>query len=96
MRLTKAAMEAAKEGRWDVVTQCYGKRGALLETVQIPDGEASDLLRLDEQIRERVYTVQSVLKVLLHDTAVTGQRLQGLRQRLFVPSASLGRLSLEA
>ncbi len=96
VRLTKAAMEAAERGHWGVVIQCYGERGALLEAVQMPDGDANDLLKLDEQICERVHTAQSVLTALMNDATAIGQRLQGIRQRLAVPSSLPGRLSLEA
>lgn len=87
-RLTKAAAEAAELGQWDAVAQCYRDRAAHLSAVQTPIREASDLLKLDEQIRDRVRTAQAVLVSLLGEAAVTRQRLQGLHQRLEVqPSA---------
>jgi Mg2+ and Co2+ transporter CorA len=82
LRLTKAAAEAAELGRWDAVVQCYSERGALLEAMQTPVQEASDLLKLDEQIRDRVRTVQAVLASLLGEATATRQRLQGLHQKL--------------
>ena len=82
LRLTKAAAEAAELGRWDAVAQCYSERGALLEAMQTPVREASDLLKLDEQIRDRVRTVQAVLMSLLGEATATRQRLHGLHQRL--------------
>jgi hypothetical protein len=88
MRLTNAAAEAAELGRWDAVAQCYRERGALLATMQTPIREASDLQKLDEQIRDRVRTVQAVLVSLLGEATTTKQRLQSLHQRLGVqPSA---------
>jgi hypothetical protein len=50
--------------------------------MQTPLQEASDLLKLDEQIRDRVRIVQAVLVSLLGEAMVTRQRLQGLQQRL--------------
>lgn len=82
VRLTKTAAEAAERGQWDAVAQCYGARGALLAAMQTPVREASDLLKLDEQIRDRVRTVQAVLVSLLGEATATRQRLQGLHQRL--------------
>lgn len=88
LRITKAAVEAAEIGRWDAVARYYRERGALLSTIQTPIREASDLLVLDEQIRDRVRTVQAVLVSLLGEATATRQRLQGLHQRLGVrPSA---------
>jgi hypothetical protein len=82
VRLTKTAAEAAERGQWDAVAQCYGERGALLAAMQTPLREASDLLKLDEQIRDRVRTAQAVLVSLLGEATATRQRLQGLHQRL--------------
>jgi hypothetical protein len=82
VRLTKTAAEAAERGQWDAVVQCYSERGALLAAMQTPLREASDLLKLDEQIRDRVRTVQAVLVSLLGEAAATKQRLHGLQQRL--------------
>ncbi|MFZ3015266.1 MAG: hypothetical protein WA045_16295 [Nitrospira sp.] len=82
VRLTKTAVEAAERGQWDAVAQCYGERGALLAGMQTPLQEASDLLKLDAQIRDRVHTVQAVLVSLLGEAAATKQRLHGLQQGL--------------
>lgn len=96
VRLTKAAAEAAELGRWDAVAQCYRERGTLLATIQTPVREASDLLKLDEQIRDRVRVVQAVLVSLLSEATATRQRLQGLHQRLGVPSSNLVTVSMKA
>ena len=82
VRLTKIAAEAAERGQWDAVAQCYGERGALLAAMQTPVQEASNLLRLDEEVRDRVRTVQAVVASLLEEATATRQRLQGLHQRL--------------
>ncbi len=96
LRLTKSAVEAAELGRWDVVVQCYRDRGALLETMQTPIGEAGDLLKLDAQVRNRVHTVQAVLTSLLSEATVTRQRLRGLRQRLGATASTPQAVSVEA
>ncbi len=84
VRLTKAAAEAAELGRWDTVAQCYHERGTLLAAIQAPVREASDLMKLDEQIRDRVRAVQAVVISLLDEAMATRKRLQGLYQRLGV------------
>jgi enoyl-CoA hydratase/carnithine racemase len=88
MRLTKAAVEAAQVGQWDLVMKCYQDRGVLLEAAAAPVSEANDLLKLDEEIRDRLNTAQAVLTALLGEAAATRQRLQGLRRRLGVRSSS--------
>lgn len=96
LQLTKTAAEAAELGQWDVVAECYGERGALLSNMQTPVREASDLLILDEQIRDRVRTVQAVLVSLLRETTATRQRLHGLHQRLGGQTSTAGTVSMKA
>ncbi|OQW35769.1 MAG: hypothetical protein A4E19_16095 [Nitrospira sp. SG-bin1] len=82
VRLTNTAVEAAELGQWDIVDQCYRERGLILETMQAPLEEGSRLLQLDEQIRNRVHTVQAVLGSLLAEAAANRQRLHNLHHRL--------------
>ena len=96
VRLTKAAAGFAELGRWDAVAQCYRERGALLAAIQTPVREASDMLKLDEQIRDRVHVVQAVLVSLLGEATATRQRLQGLHQRLGVLPLALVTVSMKA
>ena len=96
VRLTEAALEAAEQGRWDAVIQCYRDRGALLEAIPAPVRGADDLLKLDETIRERANTVQAVLTSVLGEAMATRQRLQELRHRLGTLSSAPGTVSVEA
>jgi hypothetical protein len=96
VRLTKAAAVAAEVGRWDAVAQCYRERGALLAAVQTPIREASDLLKLDGQIRDRARTVQALLVSLLSEATATRQRLQSLHQRLGVQPSAFVTVSVKA
>lgn len=96
VRLTKAAAEAAELGRWDTVAQYYLERGALLGAMKVPAREASDLLKMDEQIRDRVQAVQVVLASLLVEAAATRQRLQNLHQRLGVQPSIPVTVSMKA
>lgn len=96
LRLTETAAEAAALGQWDAVAQCYDERGALLATMQTPVQKASHLLKLDEQIRDRVRTVHAVLATLLGEAATTRQRLQGLHQRLGGQPSTVVTVSMKA
>ena len=95
VRLTKAAAEAAELGRWDAVAQCYRERGAILMAVETPIREASDLLDLDEQIRDRVRAVQAVLVSLLAEATTAKQRLQDLHQRLGIQHSTPAAVSMK-
>lgn len=96
VRLTMTAREAAERGQWDGVMQWYAERGELLQTMQLSAHEADELVRLDEQIQDRVHMIQDVLMALLDDTTATKQRLQGLRQRLGLLPSVPKTLSVEA
>lgn len=94
-QVTKAAAEAAETGQWDAVAQYYSERAALLAVIQAPIREASNLLKVDEQIRDRVRTAQAVLVSLLDEATATRQRLQGLHQRLEVPPSAPATVSMK-
>lgn len=88
LRLTHAAVEAAELGRWDAVAHYYQERGAILEAMPTPIRGASELLKLDERIRDRVRTAQAVVMSRLGEAAATRQRLQSLHQRLGAQSSA--------
>lgn len=95
VQLTVTAMEAAERGQWDTVMQCYTEREVLLQTMQAPACEADELLQLDQQIHDRVHTVQAVLASLLGETTATRQRLHGLHQRVGGQPSTAGTISLK-
>ncbi len=90
------AKEAAERGQWDSVMRCYAEREVLLQTRPMSVHEADELVRLDEQIHDRVHMIQDVLMALLDEAAATKQRLQGLRQRLGLVPSTPKTLSVEA
>ncbi len=96
LRLTHAAVEAAGLGRWDAVAHYYRERGAVLEAMPTPVRDASELLKLDEQIRDRVRTVQIVVASLLEEATATRQRLHSLQQRLGVQPSTPVTMSMKA
>lgn len=96
MGLTNAAAHAAELGQWDTVAQCYHERENLLMAIKLSAREARDLMRVDEQIYDRVRTVQTVLMSLLGEATATRQRLQGLHQRLGVQPSTPVTISMKA
>ena len=96
MGLTNAAAHAAELGQWDTVAQCYHERENLLRAIKLSAREARDLMRVDEQIYDRVRTVQTVLMSLLGEATATRQRLQGLHQRLGVQASTPVTISMKA
>lgn len=96
LQLTKTAVEAARSGRWDLVSQCYRDRGILLETMRMTVDHGEELLALDRQVRDQVLAAQALLTSLLGDAAATKHRLQELRHRLGVPMPASDGISVEA
>ena len=96
VRLTKTAVQAAEQGQWDVVIQCYQDRGELFEGGPVSIPEASELLTLDGLVRERVQTAQALLQSLIEGAGATRSQLQRLRQKLVAVASLPERMSLEA
>ncbi len=80
LALTIRAQEAAQQGRWDAVMECYRQRGLLLATDDVPADEAADLRCRDRQVEERTRLAQAALASLMRDAGTIRQRLQALRQ----------------
>jgi Ser-tRNA(Ala) deacylase AlaX len=96
VRLTKAASEAAQQGRWDEVIRCYGERGALLASTSDVMLPIDELLRMDNELRDRIHTAQIVLDDLLAEAQTTKRQVQGLRQRLAPHLSGPEAVSIEA
>ncbi len=96
VRLTKAAGEASQQGRWDEVIQCYSERGLLLASTPASTLPTDELLRMDDELRDRIHTAQILLKNLLAEAQTTKRQVQGLRQRLAVQPSQPEAVSIEA
>ncbi len=96
VRLTKAAGEAAQQGRWDEVIQCYSERGLLLASTPASTLPTDELLRMDDELRDRIHTAQILLRNLLAEAQTTKRQVQGLRQRLAVQPSQPEAVSIEA
>lgn len=96
VRLTKAAGEASQQGRWDEVIQCYSERGLLLASTPASTLPTDELLRMDDELRDRIHTAQILLRNLLAEAQTTKRQVQGLRQRLAVQPSQPEAVSIEA
>lgn len=96
VRLTKAAGEAAQQGRWDQVIQCYSERGLLLAAISDSGLPIDELLRMDDELRDRIHTAQTLLEHLLAEAQTTKRQVQGLRRRLAVQPSQPETVSIEA
>lgn len=96
VRLTKAAGEAAQQGRWDQVIQSYSERGLLLASTPASTLPTDELLRMDGELRDRIHTAQAVLEDLLVEAQMTKRKVQELRQCLTVQPLRPVAVSIEA
>ena len=96
VRLTKAAGEAAQQGRWDQVIQCYSERGLLLAAISDSGLPIDELLRMDEELRDRIHTAQALIEHLLVEAQMTKRQVQGLRQRLAPQPSGPETVSIDA
>jgi hypothetical protein len=96
VRLTKMAHEAAQQGRWDEVIQCYSERGLLLASTPGLTFPTDELLKMDDELRDRIHTAQALLEHLLVEAQMTKRQVQGLRQRLVAKPSGPETVSIEA
>lgn len=78
--LTQAAGQAAAQGEWDRVVQCYTTREALLAGGAISPEALARVRTIDRQIEMQARVAQAGLASLMGDAARIRQRLKGLRQ----------------
>lgn len=96
VRLTKAAGEAAQQGRWDQVIQSYSERGVLLASTSDSVLPTDELLRMDDELRDRIHTAQTLLDNLLAEAQTTKRQVQELRRRFAAQSSQPEVVSFEA
>lgn len=78
--LTEAAARAAEEGAWNVVEACYHKRRTVLDVSPLSPEAAARMLKIDEEVAERLRVSQAGILALLRDTAQVRHRLRDLHQ----------------
>lgn len=77
--LTTQAGQAAEQGQWDQVDECYRLRGEYLRGHPIREALATDLTVFDREVEARIVNARSAVQSQLIQTAKIRQNLQGLR-----------------
>jgi hypothetical protein len=78
-RLTVSARDAAEQGRWDLVDECYRMREAAMQGASIAREDAERMLASDRQIQERALVAKTALAELLRESQAVRSRLGRLR-----------------
>jgi len=94
--LASIAKEAAEQGRWDLVGECYREREIAIAGASLVPQETERLLAIDRQIEERALVAQKALASLMHQSSAIRRRLKGLRQGIGALSADSGTIVFEA
>lgn len=95
-RLTVSARDAAEQGRWDLVDECYRARGAAMRGTTFLPEDAERMLAIDRQVQEQALAAQTAVAQLLRESFAVRLRLRGLRHRAGGPATVSGMIVLEA
>jgi hypothetical protein len=91
-RLTVSARDAAEQGRWDFVDECYRMRDAAMQGATITQQDVERMLASDRQVRERALVAKAALAELLRESQAVRLRLSRLRHG----AEAMGTIDVEA
>lgn len=78
-RLTLSARDAAEQGRWDLVDECYRMREDAMRGASITRQDAERMLASDRQVQERALVAKAAVAELLRESHAVRLRLGRLR-----------------
>lgn len=78
-RLTVSARDAAEQGQWDLVDECYRLRDIAMQGASIPQQDAERMLASDRQVQERALVAKAAVAELLRESQAVRLRLSRLR-----------------
>lgn len=91
-RLTASARDAAEQGRWDLVEECYCRREAVMQGASIAWQDVERMLASDRQVRERALVAKTAVVELLRESQAVRLRLSKLRHG----AGAMGTIDVEA
>jgi hypothetical protein len=91
-RLTVSARDAAEQGQWDLVDECYRLRELAMQGASIPQQDAERMLASDRQVQERALVAKTAAAELLRESQAVRLRLGRLRHG----AGSIGTIDVEA
>jgi hypothetical protein len=95
-RLTVSARDAAKQGRWDLVDECYRTRDAAMRGAMLLPQDAERMLAIDREVQGRALAAKTALAELLRESLGVRLRLRGLRHGAGGPATGSGTIVREA
>ena len=91
-RLTVSARDAAEQGQWDLVDECYRLRDLAMQGASIPQQDAERMLASDRQVQERALVAKAAVAELLRESQAVRLRLSRLRHG----AGAMGMIDVEA
>jgi hypothetical protein len=76
---TFAAAQAAEQGQWDRVEECYQEREAAMSRIVLSQDQIEGLLAVDRRIQAQALVAKMALAEQLRQSFSTRMRLKGLR-----------------
>jgi hypothetical protein len=95
-RLTLSARDAAEQGRWDFVDECYRVRGTAMQGVTLLPQDAERMLAIDKQIQEQAFAAKKAVAQLLRESLAVRLRLRELRYGVGGRATASGTIVLKA
>ena len=80
--LTRAAIEAAHMGLWDVVTSLYKQRAECLAAHSLDAGMAEQVLAMDRVIQEHIRVSRNAIQGSMQEAAISRSALARLKRRV--------------
>lgn len=91
-RLTASARDAAEQGRWDLVDECYRLRDIAMQGAPISRQDAERILASDRQVQERALVAKAAVAELLRESQAVRLRLGKLRHG----AGAIGTINVQA
>lgn len=96
LRLTVEAKEAAEQGRWDLVEECYQKRETAMNRGVLSQDQIERLLAVDRWIQAQALVAKTALAEQLRQSFATRMRLKGLRSGIVKSGGDSGTFLMKA
>lgn len=93
---TADAAQAAEQGQWDRVEECYQEREAAMSWIVLSQEQIERLQAVDRRIQAQALVAKTAIAEQLRQSFATRMRLKGLRSGIGVPGGDSGTLRTKA
>ena len=94
--VTLAAAQAAEQGQWDRVEECYQEREGKLRGVVLSQDQIERLLAIDRRIQAQAFVARAAVAEQLRRSFATRLTLKELRSGIGEPESGSGTVRIKA